>query len=123
MIDAILRGLLVGGGAYAGAKLGEKYLSGGATETPIWTGHIGGDIAKPALSMTMVRYRGRMHYRLYVVSEGQWALAASAWEYPEVLAAIQTWERYIAEGGTVAAWQARNTLRANEVAELEQSWR
>ena len=57
MIDAILRGLIVGGSAYAGARMGEKYLSGG-TETPVWTGHLGGDVGKAAVSLTRVAYRG-----------------------------------------------------------------
>jgi hypothetical protein len=49
MIDAILRGLIVGGSAYAGARMGEKYLTG-ATETPVWTGHVGGDVGRPSQS-------------------------------------------------------------------------
>lgn len=69
MIDAILRGLIVGGSAYAGARMGEKYLTG-ATETPVWTGHVGGDVGKPAVSITQVRYRGRVYYRVYVATEG-----------------------------------------------------
>jgi hypothetical protein len=119
MIDAILRGLIVGGSAYAGAHLGEKYLSG-VTETPVWTGHLGGDVGKPAVSLTRVAYRGRVHYRVFVVTNGQWAQVAGCWEYPEALAAIQTWERYISEGGTVEAWLAHNTRRAQEIAALEE---
>ena len=60
MIDALLHAALVGGGAYAGARLGEKYLKP-AGETPIWTGHVGGDVGKPAVSITQVRYRVCQH--------------------------------------------------------------
>jgi hypothetical protein len=114
MIDAILRGLIVGGSAYAGARVGEKYLTG-ATETPVWTGHVGGDVGKPAVSITQVRYRGRVYYRVYVATEGQWALVAACWLWPEVLGVLQTWERYLSEGGTVAAWSAHNAQRAGKI--------
>ncbi|MGO8939683.1 MAG: hypothetical protein ACLQLO_22065 [Mycobacterium sp.] len=122
MIDAILRALIVGGSAYAGARMGEKYLTG-ATETPVWTGHVGGDVGKPAVSITQVRYRGRVYYRVYVATEGQWALVAACWLWPEVLGVLQTWERYLSEGGTVAAWFAHNAQRAEEIRNMEEAWR
>ncbi len=114
-------GIIVGAIAAGeiGQRLGAKYLDG-AQETPYWTGHVGGDTAKAAASITALRYRGKVSYRLYVVTEGQWAQVEHG-EYPAVLAALQTWERYLAEGGTVTAWLAQNTQRANEVAQLEHS--
>jgi hypothetical protein len=118
MIDAILRGLIMGGSIYAGAHLGEKYLEG-ATEQPIWTGHVNGDVSKPAIALTQVHYRAKTHYRVYVTGEGQWAQVAGCWQYAEALAAVGDWERYLCAGGSVGAWQAHNYARAEEVADME----
>lgn len=102
--------------------MGEKYLTG-ATETPVWTGHVGGDVGKPAVSITQVRYRGRVYYRVYVATEGQWAQVAACWLWPEVLGVLQTWERYLSEGGTVAAWFTHNARHAEEIRNMEEAWR
>ena len=116
-VIGIIIGAMIGG--HIGGKLGEKYLDG-TTETPYWTGHIAGDTAQPAVTITQFKHRGKVGYRLYVVTEGQYAQVATG-EYPAVLAALQTWEKYIAKGGTVTAWLAQNAQRAAEVADLEQS--
>lgn len=108
-------------GALIGHKLGERYLSN-ARETPVWTGHIGGDIGKPAVSLCKIRWRGRMHYRLYVVTEGEAALVGESYSYPVMLGSLQVWKKYLDKGGTVAKWRMRNVQRARELRELEESW-
>ncbi len=105
--------------AYAGMKAADTYLTP-QSELPVWTGHIGGDVGKPAVSITLVRWRGKTSYRLYVATDGQSALVMSG-TYAEILGALQTWEKYLSEGGTVSAWLAKNAQRANEVAALEGS--
>jgi hypothetical protein len=80
-------------------------------------------VGGPALSITQVRYRGRVYYRVYVATEGQWGLVAACWLWPEVLSVLQTWERYLSEGGTVAAWFAHNAQRAEEIRNMEEAWR
>lgn len=122
MIDVLLRVLLVGGGAYAGAKLGERYL-GGTAETPVWTGHVGFDPGRPAISITQVRQAGKVYYRVYVVADEQWARVAACWQYAEALAEVQSWEHYVDGGGTVMAWLTANERREQEIAALEDQLR
>ena len=105
--------------AYAGMRAADTYLTP-QSELPVWTGHIGGDVGKPAVSITLVRWRGKTSYRLYVATDGQSALAMSG-TYADILGALQTWEKYLSEGGTVTQWLANNAQRANEVATLEKS--
>lgn len=50
-------------GSMIGWRLGEKYLTP-TSETPVWTGHMTGDLEKPAMSITRVRRRGTVSYRL-----------------------------------------------------------
>ena len=69
MIGIIIAAIAAG---EIGQRLGTKYLDG-AQETPYWTGHIDGDIGKAAVSITMLRYLGKTSYRLFIVTEGQWA--------------------------------------------------
>jgi hypothetical protein len=108
-------------GAMAGYKLGDKYLSG-TRETPVWTGHLGGDLSMPAMTIMQVRYRGKISYRLYVITNGNAVLVAVAQHYPEIVAAVQTWDRYLDEGGTVEGWLVHNQHRVREMDRLEASW-
>jgi hypothetical protein len=105
-------------GAMAGYKLGQKYLTPD-TETPVYTGHVGGDVGKPAVSVIACRHHAQLSYKVYVATEGQWACAASASNWGEVLAVLQQWESYIAKGGTVAAWLAHHQGAGVEVRDLE----
>jgi hypothetical protein len=121
MIDAILRGLLIAGGTIAGARLGRKYLTPSG-ETPMWTGHLGGDMGKPAVSVTRAHYQDKSWYRVYVATDGQWAAVAACWQWGEVLASLQQWEQYISERGTVQSWMAHHAKRTQEIRDMEEAW-
>jgi hypothetical protein len=105
-------------GSMVGYKLGQKYLTPDS-ESPVWTGHVGGDVGKPAISVLAVRHHMQLSYRVYVATEGQWACAASCMHWGEVLAVLQQWEQYIAKGGTVAAWLKHHQGAGIEVRDLE----
>lgn len=105
-------------GAMAGYRLGQKYLTPD-TETPVWTGHVGGDVGKPAISVLACRHQMRLTYKVYVATEGQWACVAACAQWGEVLATLQQWERYISDGGTVAAWMRHHQNAGVEVRDLE----
>jgi len=118
MSHPFLDGMLIGGGAVLGANLVADYLTP-ASETSIWSGAVDNAV----MSASRVTYRGRSFLRLYVVADGRWATVGACWQYPEMIALIQTWERYLLNGGTVQAWLANNTYQASKVAALEQSGR
>jgi hypothetical protein len=108
-------------GSLVGYKLGQKYLTP-TTETPCWDGHIGGELSNPAVSVTNVRSKGKLSYRVYVVSDGNFALVACCWIWPEVLAVLQQWEKFLGNGGTVAGWMARNAQREAEIKTMEEAF-
>jgi hypothetical protein len=105
----------IAGAMHIGGKLGERYLSAN-DELPMCTE----TLHDAALTITRVRYRGKSWCRLYVATEGQSAMVMQG-DYPELIAALQTWGDYLEGGGTVAAWLAQNAQRAAEVTRLEQS--
>jgi hypothetical protein len=112
--------LFVLGGAYIGAKLGDKYI--GVKEQPMWNGHISNDPSRPAVCITRLKWRGTIYYRLYIADAGDWALVGQSAQYPEILAMIQNWERYLAEGGTLNAWRVHCRQREEEIAAMNASF-
>jgi hypothetical protein len=108
-------------GSMVGWKLGQKYLTP-TTETPMWTGHIAGDVGQPSISVTSVRSKGKQSYRVYVVDGATWALAAACWQWPEVLSVLAQWETFMAHGGTVTGWLARNAQREEEIRKMEEAF-
>lgn len=99
MIGALIGGLI-------GYRLGDKYLTPDA-ETPLWTGHLGGDLSAPAMMLTQVRHRGRVFYRVIVITHGKAVEVSSGPEYAQAVAALQLWDAYLRDGGTVEEWAAR----------------
>jgi hypothetical protein len=57
------------------------------------------------LTVVRVSVGGRYRHQLYAATEGTWALVAVFGLYAETLSELLRWRRYIASGGTVAAWQ------------------
>jgi hypothetical protein len=41
---------------------------------------------------------------LFAIRDSNWVSAGRYWAYPEVGAALQVWEHYLQNGGTVQAW-------------------
>ena len=98
-----------------GWHLGAKYLTP-SMEQPVW----GGAVGDTPVSITVIRYQGKLYYRLYVVEDGESAVVAQG-DYPAVLGAVQSWETYLKDGGTVRAWRAQNVHRQQEIEQLNQS--
>ena len=98
---------MIGGiiGALIGYRLGDKYLTP-STETPLWTGHLGGDLSAPAMMLTRVRHRGRVFYRVIVIMHGNAVEVSAGPEYAQAVAALQMWDGYLRAGGTVEEWLA-----------------
>jgi hypothetical protein len=117
MSDPFLDGLLIAGGAMLGAHLGQKYLAG-FTEAHMVTENIGNTI----VSVSQCGYRGRTWFRLYVIENGQVNVVGQYWHYTEVLAALQTWVRYLTDGGTITAWRVHYTQAGREIAALERAY-
>jgi hypothetical protein len=68
---------------------------------PIHTETINGEAA---LTVIRVTVSGRTRFQLYAVTEASWALVAIYGLYADALQELLKWRRYIAQGGTVAAW-------------------
>ena len=117
MIDALGRFALM----VAGYKFGEKYLSASG-ETPVQTWAVNADLRGPTLSLTQVRYHGKVFYRVYAVTNGNTVIVGSG-DYPLALGILQDWQNYLGSGGTVEAWLAHNTRRVREIAALEKGYR
>ena len=111
MIGALVGGLL-------GYRLGVKYL-GPQGEKPLWNGHINNDPSQPAVSIGQVFRRGKTWYRLYIAAEGDCAMVGERLVYAEILALIQSWEGFFANGGTLNAWRLQNETRQQETAWME----
>ena len=118
MSDPLMEALFIGAGAFIGSKLGRKYL-GPEGEKPVWNGHINNDPSQPAVIIGQVFHHGKTWYRLYIAAEGDCALVGERAVYAEVLALIQSWEGFIANGGTLNAWRLQNETRAAETAWME----
>ena len=118
MSDPLMEALFIGAGAFIGSKLGRKYL-GPEGEKPMWNGHINNDPRQPAVIIGQVFHHGKTSYRLYIASEGDWALVGESEVYAEILALLQSWEAFIANGGTINAWRLQNEQRAQETASME----
>jgi hypothetical protein len=118
MSDPLMEALCIGAGAFIGSKLGRKYL-GPEGEKPMWNGHINNDPRMPAVIIGQVFHHGKTSYRLYIAAEGDWALVGESEVYAEILALLQSWEAFIANGGTINAWRLQNTQRAQETAWME----
>ncbi len=96
---------------HVGGKIGAALQ----TEQPFWTG-----IIEPTEVGAVITKKGK-RYALHIIQEGQNAEVAAG-DYPQVLAALQTWERYIVdEGGSITAWAAQNQDRLAEIAQLKES--
>ena len=54
-----------------GWHLGAKYLTP-SMEQPVW----GGAVGDTPVSITVIRYQGKLYYRLYVVEDGESAVVA-----------------------------------------------
>jgi hypothetical protein len=67
---------------------------------PIWTDQIG----IVTLSLAQLTQGGRTSYQLFAVEGGRWLQVGAYWLYPQALAAIQSWQHYLHNGGTVEAW-------------------
>jgi hypothetical protein len=107
--------LFIGAGAWIGSKLGRKYL-GPEGERPMWNGHVNNDPSMPAVVIAQMNHHGKQWWRLYIAAEGDSALVGERWAYAEILALLQSWERYLTDGGTLNAWRMQNELREQEVA-------
>jgi hypothetical protein len=104
MSDPLMEALFIGAGAFIGSKLGHKYL-GPEGEKPMWNGHINNDPRMPAVIIGQVFHHGKTSYRLYIAADGDWAMVGESAVYAEILALLQSWERFISEGGTLNAWR------------------
>ena len=91
-----------------GWHLGAKYLTP-SMEQPVW----GGAVGDTPVSISVIRYQGKLYYRLYVVEDGESAVVAQG-DYPAVLGAVQSWETYLKDGGTVRAWRAERAPSAGD---------
>lgn len=113
MIDGLVR-LLVGSavqgaGFGAGAEWASRLVRGNPPKQ-IWTGTV-----RDVTFMVMGQQVGRrIRYDLHAVGGGQNVCAGSFWEYPEVVAAVQTWEQFVLDGGTVQSWAQRYSLPSQE---------
>jgi hypothetical protein len=74
------------------------------SSAPVYTTKIG----SVALTVIRVDVRGRISHQLYAADHGTWALVGMFGLYPDALAAVQAWQRYLSTGGTLAAWQAEH---------------
>ena len=115
MSDPLMEALFIGAGAFIGSKLGRKYL-GPEGEKPMWNGHINNDPRMPAVIIGQVFHHGKTSYRLYIAADGDWVMVGESAVYAEILALLQSWERFISEGGTLNAWRLRNETRDEEMA-------
>lgn len=57
-----------------------------------------------------------------MIANGEWALVEATQAYPQIIASMQRWERYVRDGGSIADWLAHNANREREIADLEQLW-
>ena len=69
---------------------------------PIHTETINGEAA---LTVVRVTIDGRYRHQLYAITEGTWSLVAIYGLYVDAMSELLRWKRYVAQGGTVAAWQ------------------
>ena len=58
-----------------------------------------------ALTVIRVTHRQRTRHQLYAIDEGTWTLTAVFGNYTDAMSELLRWRRYLADGGTVAAWQ------------------
>ena len=58
-----------------------------------------------ALTVVRVTIDGRYRHQVYAVTEGTWSLVAIYGLYVDATSELLRWKRYVAQGGTVAAWQ------------------
>jgi len=113
LIGAAARGLAVGAGVSAGPTIAQKHLDNGSQ--PLWQGSVGNVV----LVLMSNRYHGRQSFSLSVIDNGVTHPAGAWWTYPEAVAVVTHWQRFLTDGGTVASW-----LRSNaEVASLEGAMR
>ena len=58
-----------------------------------------------ALTVVRVTVDGRYRHQLYAITEGTWSLVGIYGLYTDAMSELLVWRRYLAQGGTVAAWQ------------------
>ena len=58
-----------------------------------------------ALTVVRVTVDGRYRHQLYAITEGTWSLVGIYGLYTDAMSELLAWRRYLAQGGTVAAWQ------------------
>ena len=95
IINAAIRGAAAG----AAATWVNRKMQPTQT-TPIWTGQIGN--VTPTLAQ--LAQGSRTSYQLFPVEGGRWLQVGAYWLYPRALAAVQSWQQYLHNGGTVEAW-------------------
>jgi hypothetical protein len=111
MIGSAVRGAAFGAGAGAGSRFVAQH-TGPAVTTPVWQGTVEGT----TLVLMSTRYHQQVSYALHVIADGQTHPAGAWWTYPEALAAVQYWQGYLTNGGTVAAWLQRSPQLAQVTA-------
>jgi hypothetical protein len=101
MFDELIDGLVMGAAAGAASTwAGHKMTP--TPGIPIWTGAVG-DTAMTLMRETSGR---RTHYELWVVELGQAAVQVGRYPvYPDAVAAIGQWGKYLHGGGTIASWR------------------
>jgi hypothetical protein len=104
-------------GYIAGGYLYEKLLGGKSPEQPYWQAQIGE--TEYALLITQLKRKGVLVFRLYMVGSGQSTMVATG-DYPSMLLAVQAWQTYVLNGGSITEWLTQNETRAAEIAQLEQ---
>jgi len=95
---------------HIGGKIGARFQQ----DQPFWTGTI-----EPTEVGVVITKKGPQ-YALHIVQEGQNAEVARG-TYPQMLASLQGWERFILDGGSLTAWAAQNEERRVEIAQLKES--
>jgi hypothetical protein len=83
-------------------QLRSQYGPGRRIESlPIFTTLASNEVA---LTVIRVTIDGRYRHQLYAVTDATWSLTGLYILYTNALRELLRWRRYIAQGGTVAAW-------------------
>ena len=84
-------------------QLRSQFGSGQRVESlPLFTTLASNEVA---LTVVRVTIDGRYRHQVYAVTEGTWSLVAIYGLYVDATSELLRWKRYVAQGGTVAAWQ------------------
>jgi hypothetical protein len=89
--------------AEAAAELGQPAHAPTLTSIPVHTTELGDAITACVIR---VDHNGRDSYQLYCVDDTAWALTGLFGLFVDALAEIRRWRRYVAAGGTLAAFEA-----------------